>query len=636
MRIDVKKFLFVGSKDKKEEFFKKAQEVGIVHFIDPTGEGLGKEIPADVQQLIAAIKVLRGLSPVEQEENFAPLNADSISSHILRLHHDHQTLLEDLRVLHLEISRIEIFGDFVKEDLLYIEKEGKRVVQFFYSKPDLFKDQLQPDELIYIDTDHQLDYYIAINPAPRSYEKMVEIKIEQSVGVLKQHYQELEEKSRAIEHQLRTYAQYNDFLHDALLVKLNDYHLSHVQNYTQYALEGHVFAIEGWVPDNKLSTLERLVDEMGIYSEEIAIESTDQVPTYLENHGFSRLGEDLVHIYDTPSASDKDPSLWVLTCFTLFFAFIMSDAGYGLIYLLIALFIRYRYPNLKGTAKRVLNLFTVLSVGCIFWGVLASSFFGMEIGPDNPLRQVSLVNWLVEKKAAYLISSHDASYQGLIEEYPALAQIQDPHAFVSYSPDHKGHPILSDLTDTIMFELALFIGIIHLILSLLRYSFRHWQNLGWAVFLVGAYLYFPFYLEVPSILNYVGGIDPVNGGPFGLQLMAGGLVFAWVGSIMINGWLGIFEVTTLIQVFADALSYLRLYALGLAGAIVAATINDIVTHVPLLVGVLLVLLSHAINIVLSTMSGVIHGLRLNFLEWYHYSFEGGGKAFSPLKLLKKE
>ena len=118
--------------------------------------------------------------------------------------------------------------------------------------------------------------------------------------------------------------------------------------------------------------------------------------------------------------------------------------------------------------------------------------------------------------------------------------------------------------------------------------------------------------------------------------MLAGIGVAWVLAIIRHGWTGIFEVMVLIQVFADTLSYLRLYALGLAGAIVASTVNEIASGLPLMIGVLLILLSHFINIILSTMSGIIHGLRLNFLEFYHYSFEGGGKQFQPLKLLKKE
>jgi V/A-type H+-transporting ATPase subunit I len=636
MREDVKKFLFIGLAGDKELFFKRAQAEGLIHFIDPNLRS-HKEIPQDVQRLTAAIRVLRGLSPREQEENFNGLNADQVVDTILRLNEQNERLLEELRVLAIEESRIEVFGDFSFEDIAYIEKKGKCKIQFFCARPTLFQDQPEPKNLIFVNSDHGLDYYIAVNDHPVAYEKMIEMKFEHSLGELKQRKGVASKGHHRIEYEMKEYAKYNEFLHHALIDKLNHYNLYNTQTYVQQAMGGSLFAVEGWVPADKVQQLKEIIGDLNVYFEEIAIEPTDVVPTYLENQGFSRLGEDLVHIYDTPSATDKDPSLWVLCCFAIFFAFIIGDAGYGLIYLALALFLRYKYPNIKGLGKRILNLFTFLCVACVIWGTLMTSFFGMQIAIDNPLRKLSLVQWLAEKKAAYHLQHHDETAEEWVKKYPELAHIKDVHEFVSFSPDpRKGPVILNKLTDNIMFELALFIGVVHLITSLLRYVGRNWQNIGWVAFLIGAYLYFPSYLKTPSFLNFVGGIDLVKGGEIGFELMLAGIGVAWILSIIRHGWTGIFEVMVLIQVFADTLSYLRLYALGLAGAIVASTINEIASGMPLMIGVLLILISHFINIILGTMSGIIHGLRLNFLEWYHYSFEGGGKQFQPLKLLKKD
>lgn len=636
MRIDVKKFLFIGNHHEKADFFKNAQKMGVVHFINP-GAAPSKDVPLDVQQVSAAIKVLRGQPVVEQEENYSLLNVNTIVEEILRLNRDNESLLEQLRVLKLEMSRVEIFGNFSKEDVNYLEQEGHRTVQFFCAKENFFKEIPCPDELLYVGSNYGLDYYMAINEKPVAYEKMIEIKIDQPLGVLKERYQEAQGKQRETERRLKGYAKYNDFLHASLISKLNYYHLYTAQSYVQYALDETVFAVEGWVPENKLDELHHLTDQMDIHCEEIAIEETDVIPTYLENKGLSRLGEDLVHIYDVPSAKDKDPSAWVLGAFALFFAFIIGDAGYGLIYLGIALFLRYKYPDLKGMSKRILNLFTLLSVGCVIWGVMTASFFGMSLAPHNPLRKISIIHWLVEKKAEYLLTHQNADYQEWIQKHPGLAEATTPQEFIRYESTKDGSTVVLDrLTNHVMFEFALFVGIVHLALSLIRYSGRNWQNLGWLAFLIGAYLYFPYHLDVPGFLNFAGGVDLVKGGVLGLQLMIGGILFAWIASIFINGWTGLFEIMTVVQVFADVLSYLRLYALGLAGAIVAVTINEMAASVPAIIAILLTLISHAVNIVLGTMSGVIHGLRLNFLEWYHYSFEGGGKIFSPLKLLKKE
>lgn len=636
MREDVKKFLFLGLEEDKEAFFKQAQAQGIIHFIDPKPRG-HKDVPLEVQRVTAAIKVLRGLPPLEQEENFSGLNADQIVQEIVNLNEQNEKLLEHLRVLAIEISRIEVFGHFSLEDVGYIERKGHCKIQFFCARPNLFVDEQQPENLFFIASEHDLDYYISINKHPIAYERMIEMKFEHSLEALEKMEAIAKKEHQKIEHKLKEYAKYNNFLHHALIDKLNHFHLYNAQTYVQQTMGGTLFAVEGWVPINKVKQLQDIVGKLNVYSDEIAIESTDVIPTYLENQGISRLGEDLVHIYDTPSSTDEDPSMWVLGGFALFFAFIIGDAGYGLVYLALALFLRYKYPNLKGLAKRVLNLFTILCVGCIIWGTLMTSFFGMQIALDNPLRKLSLVQWLAEKKAAYHMRHDDLTMQEWIEKYPELKDVNDPHIFVSFDPHPSQGPIiLNRLTDNIMFELALFIGVVHLILSLLRYVKRNWHNIGWVAFLIGAYLYFPSYLQTPSFLNFVGGIDLIKGGEIGFQLMFAGIGVAWILSIIRHGWTGIFEIMVLIQVFADVLSYLRLYALGLAGAIVGSTINEIASGMPFVIGVLLILVSHFVNIVLGTMSGIIHGLRLNFLEWYHYSFEGGGKQFQPLKLLKRE
>ncbi|MFS8563708.1 MAG: hypothetical protein LVR00_05075 [Rhabdochlamydiaceae bacterium] len=93
------------------------------------------------------------------------------------------------------------------------------------------------------------------------------------------------------------------------------------------------------------------------------------------------------------------------------------------------------------------------------------------------------------------------------------------------------------------------------------------------------------------------------------------------------------EISSVIQIFVDVLSYLRLYALSLAAAIMASTFNQEGSALGLVFGAVAIFLGHCINISVGFMGGIIHGLRLNFLEWYHHCFDGGGKLFKPLKKL---
>ncbi len=118
--------------------------------------------------------------------------------------------------------------------------------------------------------------------------------------------------------------------------------------------------------------------------------------------------------------------------------------------------------------------------------------------------------------------------------------------------------------------------------------------------------------------------------------MIGGLILATALALIQHRLAGILEPMTVIQLFADAMSYLRLYALGLSGAMLISTMNDLAFSMNFVLGGIIIIFGHLVNIILAIMSGTIHGLRLNFLEWYHYSFEGGGKPFTPLSKLKVE
>ena len=151
-------------------------------------------------------------------------------------------------------------------------------------------------------------------------------------------------------------------------------------------------------------------------------------------------------------------------------------------------------------------------------------------------------------------------------------------------------------------------------------------------------MFFPKVLEGTSMLVYTGLMSRDYSIMLGEYMLYGGLIMAIVIAIIqersISGLAAIFKA---IEVFSDALSYLRLYALGLASMVLAGTFNEIGPDIggPIF-GPVIILLGHIVNISLGVMAGVIHGLRLNFLEWYHHCYDGGGKKFSPLRLLKRE
>jgi V/A-type H+-transporting ATPase subunit I len=224
-----------------------------------------------------------------------------------------------------------------------------------------------------------------------------------------------------------------------------------------------------------------------------------------------------------------------------------------------------------------------------------------------------------------------------VDKFPNLKNAQNSYQFLHGAvSEHEGfevHDMVVKFSDNVLLELALMVGVVHIIISFLRYLDRHWAGIGWIVALIGAYLFIPHFIDSTSIVNFAFGADVMEASRDGLYMMIGGFLAAVTLSIIQHRWMGLLEPMHVIQIFADAMSYLRLYALGFAGAVVVETLNNFASSTNVVFGALLLIFGNLMNITLAVMAGIIHGLRLNFLEWYHYSFEGGGKNYDPLRKL---
>lgn len=639
MRLDVKKYLFMGHHKALQSFFEKAQECALVHFID-TSHLKAKEIPSDIQDITNSIKVVRELPTLNQEEPESYSEVDHITKKILDLKHSIDQLEEERRMMRLEIGRIDVFGQFSFDDIAYIEKEGKIKIQFFFAKKGIKEEIKLPEELIYVNTEYGLDYFVAFNKEPAQYENMIEMHIEHEYNSLRQRFSEIEAEIKKKVKELKVYAKYNTFLHNALIQKYNGFNLETAKNYAREKVDGQIFAVEGWAPVHKRFELEKMLEHLDVQVVEIAIDEDEVAPTYLENTGFNRIGEDLVHVYDTPANTDKDPSSWVLFSFAVFFAMIINDGGYGLVFLAAALYFKFKNPDLRKTGMRIWKLAVILCSFCVVWGVLTNSFFGLSLGPESGIRKVSALNWLVEKKAEYHFSKKDEVYKDWAEKYPEVKNARNAEQFLKAakkeSNGNETYEMVNKFSDGILMELALLVGVIHICLSFMRYIRRNLAGAGWILAILGCYLYLPLFLNATSMVHYVAGMDRALIAQDGLYLIYIGLGLALTLSLIQNKLFGLLEITNVIQIFADVLSYLRLYALGLAGSIISATVNDIAGSLFFLGGGLLLLFGHGLNMVLSIIGGIIHGLRLNFIEWYHYCFEGGGKIFDPLRKIEIE
>ncbi len=638
MICDVVKYLILGTREDLDHFFAQAQQQGFLEFIS-ISQKKAAGAPVTIQNLLQSIKILKKLPRKEPYQGGGDLTlAMQLSERIVELKEDLEKLSEERRILETEKSRVAPFGDFSMEDIADIERLGKKKVQFFCMKTSRRLKTVYPDELIYIGTEYDLDYFISISPETLYPAGMIEMRIDAPLGEIQNRLDFVIDAMIRFEHELKDQAAYLEFLQEIMVEELNAYNLHCAKKEAAYPLKNALFFIEAWVPKNKITTLYGLIDGMDIHAEEIALDPKDKTPTFLENQGAALIGEDLIKIYDIPATTDKDPSSWVLWFFTFFFAIIVGDAGYGVIFLGITLYIKKKLTRPSGSQRRMIKLFIILSSATIFWGVLTGSYLGIKLAPSNILAEISPTHYLIEKKADYHLKNQDDVYKLWLKKFPQISTAASGKEMIEMAAvkknNHTTYPIEDEFFSNIMLEFILVIGVVHVSIGLLRYLRRNIAALGWVCFLVGGYFFCPSILHATTILEFLGWIARPVASVLGLQCIFAGIGFAIIAGLIQHRLKGLSEIAHLVQVIADVLSYLRLYALSLAGAIMASTFNQLGSGFNLLIGFIIILAGHSVNMLLALGGGFIHGLRLNFIEWYHYCFNGGGRLFRPLHKLK--
>ncbi len=628
MIVKVHKYLIIGTQAEVDRFFPLAQRAGFIEFIGPSAKR-SHETPPEAQKLLASLKILRQYVS-EDEGEALPVSPESV----LQLHSDLERMREEERLLLVEISRVAPFGDFSMDDIRFIDKVGKRILQFFCMKSDEARDLVLPSEVVYIGTEYDLDYFVSINVHRTDYPKMIEIEIPQPLGSLQRQLNDLRVQIARCERRLRMQARSLHELEERCAERLSDHHLQLAKSDVSFPLgeEEPFFSIEAWVPETRIDSLMALTSKLNVYCEEVACEERDVIPTCMENRGVGKIGEDLTLLYDTPSHIDRDPSVWVLVFFALFFAMIVCDGAYGAIFLGLSLWARYKGPK-HGVKRRVANLACIASATCVAWGIVTASFFGVEIEPGSPVSRASLLHTLAIKIADYHLVHKDDVYTYYVERYPAVQSATDGVTFLQKAHNGTEYVALDQFSYQILLEWSLLAGIIHLALGFLRYLRFNYAGLGWVCVLIGGYLFCPSVIQAQALVNYLGWLTPDQSRNLGVLFLEVGLGLVLVFSFLQKRW---FELLHIPQIFGDVLSYIRLYALALASILIAKTFNSMAAGAGFLGGLIIILLAHSTNIGLAVIGGVVHSLRLNFLEWYHYSFLGEGTLFNPLKKTKLE
>lgn len=630
MQIDLQKVLFLGAAAKKDPFLTAFQQAGNVQFIG-TKVSFTDLLHSDFNDVLQAIRILQQ-HEVPQTTEVVIVDPLSFSKDVINDHQRLETCKEELKAVREQLSLIAPFGAIPLDAITSIEEQTHLYFRLWKSLKKR-NAEAKCQHLILASEDAHHHYFVSITadtflPPPG----VENIPLSDELATLPATQASLIGEIERLEEQLKQRSCLIDSLKASLVARVNETKRQRAAEEAAAPLDNRLFAMTGWVPQTQLEQTLALAHSLDIFTELLPTLPNEVPPTCLENQDTGKIGEDLVNIYDTPSHTDADPSIWVLGFFSLFFAMIVGDAGYGLVFLATALYLRQKTRLSSSPMQRFVKLVALLGGACVVWGLFTHSFFSITLSPTNPLRASSPLTYLVKQQARYHMDINDATYERWVSLHNGIPP-SSVDEFLYTSPSPSTEPLYGSMADGIMLELALVIGALHIILGICRYLTRNIANAGWLLCIVGGYMYFAHFLHAPSMIYYLFHIDPPTGASIGIELLAAGFLFTAATSIMKNGIADLFFVIMgAVSVFADVLSYLRLYALGLSGAIVSGMINELASAFPFVIAVTLIVLSHAINIVLSIVGGVIHGLRLNFLEWYHYSFEGGGKPFSPLTL----
>jgi V/A-type H+-transporting ATPase subunit I len=354
----------------------------------------------------------------------------------------------------------------------------------------------------------------------------------------------------------------------------------------------YAFVITGWIPVSDLKALRKLVAER--WGEDVIIEQTEiaegdyaNVPVALRNSKAVEPFQKLVGIYGMPRYGTVDPTWMLMVFYPLFFGMIVGDIGYGLIMLGIVFWLRLRNRDneLMQVATSVLGPAATMVVA---FGFIYAEFFGDLLG------------------AHYLDWIRHTSVLGLTLPFDRV------HLVVPFMLVAIGVGVIH-----VMFGLV--VGVINAI----RTKSKHhlWEKAGILAFILG--VGFAVALSLPLVTEQFG--NWALGGQTVFALIAfGGFVFALRGGKV----MGAIE---LIESVAHMASYIRIMAVGLAGAIFADAVNRIVAgmvDVPVLAVTVAVVL-HSLNFVIASFSPTIHALRLNFLEFFGKFYETGGRQYEP-------
>ena len=601
----MRKYAFMVYHKEYKSFLSSLQDLGVVH-IQETKSIADQDELQDIisrrKNVLSLINTLTDINKASKKE-VEPAPARSITKEdgfdlvqsIEKVFERKNELKAEKQSLEKDIAYMEIWGDFSYQDIGHLEKAGYDVT-FFTSPVSKFNEEwIDKYNAIIINECQSVKYFITIT------DKGTEIDIDaerpnmpdRGLSKLKAWYDLVSKDYEVQEQKIQQLAASDlNTLNELDKLLQNEFSFANALVQTDSQVDDKLMFLEGWIVDNQAEKMEKALDNDGFYCQQQEIADGEEVPVELRNDKFVSLYEPITKMYSLPNYWEFDSTPLVAPFFMLFFGLCMGDAGYGLLIFIAATLLKRKFD---ASYKPYLTLFQYLGAAAMVLGGMSGSFFGISLG-----------------------------------EVPLFESVKD--YFLS--------------SDNLM-TISIVIGIVHIIIAkivaacktkVLRGTKHSIAPFAWIIVIIALVCVFGLPMlnvHLPDKLVYV------LYGIAGLGLLVTFLYNSPGKNIFLNLGSGLWDTYNMVTgLLGDVLSYIRLFAIGLTGAVLGSVFNSLaismtetMSAIPKFIVMLLILLiGHGISFALCMISSLVHPIRLIFVEYFkNADFEGGGKAYTPFK-----
>ncbi len=629
MIVPMKKISLLTLGDKKEETLKKLRKLGTVQI--EISEGSGEKLNKLNEQisLLESAVFTAGKSKDKEKKEVSTAEAVTVAGDIIALVEKKNSYLSERSALNAELERIKRWGNIDPESINGLLSKGIKIE--LYEMPKAEYNSL-PDSIktVRIDSDKSSVKFLLVKGEEdtsflNSY-KLVMPKM--SADEMLDKITNLNENIVKADEEISSYSVYTESMKNAITelrkeVEFETY--STGMETEDISCDGAVTVayFKGYIEAENLDKLKKAAEEnsWGLIAEDPTEE--DDVPTKLKNNKFVSLIYPLTDFFGTvPGYFEYDISGWFLSFILIFFGIIFGDGGYGLLIAAAAAVPVIRSLIKKKPVAPAFLLIGLFGLSTMLWGLLTCTWFGLST-EQIPQWLSSLSIPVISNVYADKIWSLPWTPEGVGLTTAqnlqilcfTLALIQLTAAHIKAAARNKGSlKILGDIGMVLQL-----IGMYYMVLNLVVNS----EVFGFGLKLAG--------IPVGTVAIALIGIGFVMG--FIFANYEGSILKSVVSSLtnIVSVLLGV------VNVFSDIVSYIRLWAVGLAGAAISATVNELVSpflgnFMFIILAIALLVFGHGLNMILNILSVVVHGIRLNTLEFSsHLGMSWSGHKFKPFE-----